>query len=214
MPDAALPTDAELVDCAARTYNADAAPFINDLGSSIRVFLTTRPDGLNIISVEGTHDPIGWLIDFLAIAAPDQEGVNHPTLGFIHAGFYTAAQAVIDRVADVASKEPYALAGHSLGAAMALLLGGLLIDRGVAPTKIGAFAPPRVGQGKFVKIVGTVPVSAYIFGNDIVPDVPFTILPAFPYEQVRLIQIGQPRADRLSCHAIANYVAAVHGTAL
>ena len=204
-----LPTDAELVACAAQAYNADAVPFINDLGSSIRLFLTTREDGLNIISIEGTHDPIGWLIDFLAIAAPDQEGVNHPSLGFIHAGFYTAAQAVIDRVTAVAGKGPIALAGHSLGAAMALLLGGLLIDRALSPVKIGAFAPPRVGQGQFVKIVGTVPVSAYIFGNDIVPDVPFTILPAFPYEQVKLIQVGQPRADRLSCHAVANYVAAV-----
>ena len=107
------------------------------------------------------------------------------------------------------SMAPYALAGHSLGAAMALLLGGLLINRGRPPMKIGAFAPPRVGGDQFVKAVGKVPVSAYIYGNDLVPDVPFTILPAFPYEQVRLIQVGQPRADRLSCHAIANYVAAV-----
>jgi predicted lipase len=207
----ALPTDSELVDCAARTYTPGAIPFIDDLVSSIRVFLTTRADGLNIISIEGTATTGGWLIDFLAIKATDHEGVNHPSLGFIHAGFYLAAQAVIDRIVEAASKGPYALAGHSLGAAMALLFGGLLIDRGMPPIKIGAFAPPRVGEGQFVKIVGTVPVSAYIFGNDIVPDVPFTILPAFPYEQVELIQVGQPRADRLSCHAISNYVTAVKG---
>jgi predicted lipase len=208
-----LPTDSDLVDAAARTYSADAKPFIDDLGSSIRLFLTTRADGLNIISIEGTHDAIGWALDLLAVYATDNEGVSHPSLGFIHAGFYTAASAIIDRVTAVAGKGPYALAGHSLGAAMALLLGGLLIDRALSPVKIGAFAPPRVGEGQFVKIIGTVPVSAYIFGNDLVPDVPFTILPAFPYEQVKLIQVGKPRADRLSCHAILNYTSAIHALA-
>ena len=204
----ALPTDRELVDQAAATYTSAAAPFYEDASQAIRIFLTTRADGLNVVSVEGTHDALGWLIDFLAVPADEHDGVDHPALGFIHAGFYVAAQAVIDRVDEVAAK-PYALAGHSLGAAMALLLGGLLINRGRPPMKIGAFAPPRVGGDQFVKAVGKVPVSAYIYGNDLVPDVPFTILPAFPYEQVRLIQVGQPRADRLSCHAIANYVAAV-----
>ena len=208
MADLLILSDSELVDAAARTYSQGAKPFIDDLGSSIRLFLTTRADGLNVVSVEGTHDALGWLIDFLAVPADEHDGVDHPALGLIHAGFYVAAQAVIDRVDEVAAK-PYALAGHSLGAAMALLLGGLLINRGRPPMKIGAFAPPRVGGDQFVKAVGKVPVSAYIYGNDLVPDVPFTILPAFPYEQVRLIQVGQPRADRLSCHAIANYVAAV-----
>src|ERR1700674_5191438 len=94
----AIPSDVELVNCAAATYAPGGTPFIKDLGSSICVFLTTRADGLNIIAIEGTHNVYGWVLDFLATRMTDHEGVNHPTLGFVHSGFYLAAHSIIDRL--------------------------------------------------------------------------------------------------------------------
>ena len=201
-----LPTDIELVQAAAATYDPAAAPFYNDFANAIDIFQTTRADGLNIIAIEGTHDAQGWGIDFCALGIEDHPGTNHPTLGFVHAGFLASALLALPHIT---AKQPYAICGHSLGAAMALLIGGLLIDNGTPPMKIGAFAPPRVGGEQFVKIVATVPLCAYQYGNDPVPRVPFRILPLFPYMQVAMTSIGTPRLDEFSCHNIANYVAGV-----
>lgn len=208
-----LPTDAELVDCAAQTYGS-AEPFFEDIDRAIRIFLTKRADGLNILAIEGTHDTVGWLTDFIAIAINDQQGMDHATLGFIHAGFYEAAVTSLTRCALVAANGPYAICGHSLGAALALLIGALLSqdvfnDRTLAPVKIGAFAPPRVGGDAFVKVVTKVPLCAYKFGNDPVPEVPIN-LPWLPYAQVPLRLVGKPMINPIHCHAIANYVTAVH----
>lgn len=208
-----LPTDAELVGYAAATYDPAAVPYIDDVNNSIRSFLFTRADGLNIIAIEGTHNPLGWALDFFGVTIRDQQGMNHETLGWIHAGFYASAVASLTRAALIAASGPYAICGHSLGAGLALLIGALLSqdelgDRGLAPVKIGAFAPPRVGGDAFVKTINAIPFCAYRFGNDPVPEVPITI-PDFPYRQVALTQVGAPMLDPFKCHDIQNYVAAV-----
>jgi len=208
----AIPSDGELVRYAAATYLPEAQPFIEDIDHSIRVFLTTRQDGLNVFAIEGTHSPLGWALDFFGLRTEDQQGFEHATLGWLHGGFYDAAVAALPRLALEAVRGPYVITGHSLGAALALLIGGLLIQDeklGVShPIKICAFAPPRVGGKLFVETVMTVPLSAYRFGNDPVPEIPIA-LPGFPYEQVPLIEIGSPKLDPFACHSIANYVAAV-----
>jgi fermentation-respiration switch protein FrsA (DUF1100 family) len=212
----ALPTDAELVDAAAATYAPTAPPYFEDAGNAIRVFLSTREDGLNILAVEGTHDVLGWALDFVAADIDDQQGMNHATLGFIHAGFYASAVAALTRCALLAGKGPYAICGHSLGAALALLIGGLLSDDNLPPVKIGAFAPPRVGGPTFAKVVTRGPFCAYRFNLDPVTEVPLTITPLFPYIQVPLVQIPGPSIplfdlkDRIACHHITNYVVGVH----
>ena len=208
-----LPTDSELVDCAAATYALAAQPFFEDADKAIRIFLTKRSaDGLNILAVEGTHDPLGWLIDFFAAKIDDQQGLNSASLGFIHAGFYASAVAALTRCALVAAKGPYAICGHSLGAGLALLIGSLLLQDDLPPVKIGAFAPPKVGGATFVKVVTSIPFCAYRYGNDPVTGVPLTFMD-FPYEQVPLTEIGSAMIDPFRCHAIGNYVAGVKAKA-
>ncbi len=215
----ALPTDAELVDAAAAAYDPAAVPFIADLGSALRIFRTQRADGLVIYAIEGTHDPLGWAFDFFALRIKDHAGINHPSLGFIHAGFYTMASVVLDRViADLTrSGAPYAICGHSLGAALALLLGAMLIVRGMPPVKVGAFAPPRVGGQKFVATATSVPCCADRYGVDPVPTVPLDFPLLFPYGQVPLRELEAPPLPRdaslaqlFAQHHIGNYVSGVY----
>jgi hypothetical protein len=221
----ALPSDADLVDAAATTYSGKI-PFIDDLDSAIRVFLTTRPDGSTIVAIEGTHDVLGWALDFCALSIRQQGGIVHPSLGFIHAGFNLAADRVFNRIVAELEKRgtPFAMAGHSLGAALALLIGARLkVDAGLPPTKIGAFAPPRVGGDTFVNLVKTIPLCAYWYGDDPVPRVPFHWVPLWPYDGVPLAHVGPDATlddnwlDNLHVkvrdHHIDNYVAAIHGTA-
>jgi len=203
-----LPTDIELVDCAAQTYTR-SDPFAVTIDGAVRAFQTTLPSGINVIAFEGTHDPIGWALDFCALGIIEHSGVDHPTLGFVHAGFLASALSALPLIQPIAAKGPFAVCGHSLGAALALLIGGLLIDDGTPPLKIGAFAPPRVGSEQFVKTAATVPICAYQYGNDPVPRVPFRIVPLFPYMQVAVTSIGTPRLNEFSCHNIQNYLVGV-----
>lgn len=208
----ALPTDADLVGFAAQTYTRDD-PYIVDVDRAIRTFVSKRDDGLNIVAIEGTHDPLGWSLDFFSVTVQDQQGMEHQTLGFVHAGFYDAAIAALPRLALLAASGPYAICGHSLGAGLALLIGALLSqddfkDAKLSPVKIGAFAPPRVGGAGFVKVATSIPFCAYRFGNDPVPEVPIT-LPGFPYQQVPLTQVGYDFLDPFKAHAIENYLSAV-----
>ena len=204
-------TDIELVDAAAATYVAAAEPFARDPLSATRVLLTDRADGLLVFAFEGTENPQGWALDFDATHVWNHPTRKHATLGYIHAGFYLiAAQILSPVVAEIRkTNRPFALSGHSLGAALALLIGGLLIDRGLVPVTIGAFAPPRVGYNKFVRAVSSVPIRAFRYGNDPVPEVPFHIPFFFPYQQVPLVAFGKAADDPFTCHHIQNYVSAV-----
>lgn len=209
------PTDVELVSAAAATYTATAQPFTKDPLSAACVFLTTRADGMLLFPFEGTHNPPGWLADFSALHVWDHSTTKHPTLGYIHLGFYQLAMRLLPPILHEIRKDnrPFTLVGHSLGAALALLVGAMLIDRGLRPAVIGAFAPPRVGDARFVRVATSVPVRAFRYGDDPVTQVPFYIPLFFPYRQVPLIAIGKPLPDRFSCHHVQNYVDAVHAKA-
>lgn len=219
------PTDSDLVKAAAATYQPSSEPLFEDFEKAIRVFKSrTADDSLTILAVEGTHSSLGWAIDFAGASIEDQQGMNHATLGLVHSGFYASAVSALARCALVAAEGPYAICGHSLGGALALLIGGLLAQdafegRDLTPVKIGAFAPPRVGAQTFVDFITHIPICAYRYGDDPVTEVPMTTL-LCPYRQVPLIHVGPPQRFRSPLlsdvtglirgfHHIANYVAAV-----
>lgn len=204
-----LPSDSELVDAAALTYKSTASPLAQDFDRSVVAYLTAQPDSMNVLAIEGTHDVLGWALDFLALPISAHAPKQHPTLGMLHAGFLAAAEALLPRIAVAVVGKPWVITGHSLGAALALLVGALMADEDNPPLKIAAFAPPRVGGPHFLEALAAIPISAYRFGNDPVTEVPFTVVPQFDYRQVPLIQIGEPMAPSWKCHAIENYVGAV-----
>jgi hypothetical protein len=200
-------SDHELVLAAAAAYDPAGKPSYEAVDGALRMF-TTKVRDVTVYSIEGTHDPITAALDFMAIPTEEHEVGEHDSLGFVHAGFYSSALELLPGLRSVGLIEPFALTGHSLGAAVALFIAGMLIDRGYPPVKIGAFAPPRVGGAKFVSIVTSVPFCAYRFGDDPVTEVPLTLLD-FPYQQIPLTAIGRPMSPSVSCHHVGNYVTAV-----
>lgn len=207
-------SDHELVLAAAATYDPKASPFFQAADGALRVFLTRSAAGdLTIISVEGTHDPLGWAFDFVAIPEETRPTVDHPTLEWVHEGFFLLAALMMPSAREIARRGPYAICGHSLGAALAVLSGAMLVLEGLPPVKIGAFAVPRVGGDRLVSVATSVPLSAFRYADDPVPMVPFT-LRRFPYRQVPLEQIGRASfaraiVDPFFYHHVAGYVADV-----
>lgn len=105
----------------APTYGAGASAAYVDPESGTVVF-------------RGTVDLTGWLYDFSAI----NDTVYG--LGAVEAGFYAALTGVLPELLSL--EPPKVVAGHSLGAAMAVLYAGVLAVRGLA-CDCYAFEPPR-----------------------------------------------------------------------
>lgn len=202
-------SDREAAAATAATYK-NPTPDIVGVNNAVRVFITAASDGALIVAIEGTHDELGIVLDLLAIAVPDIERIDHPSLGMVDAGFLLAAQSVLASVAVKIDAKSYYLVGHSLGAAVALLLAGLFADAGKIPRGVFAFAPPRVGYAKFLTALSGFSVRAWRYHNDPVPLVPFT-LPDFPYVQVPLIGLGPAPSHDLEWrdHHMENYVNAL-----
>jgi hypothetical protein len=210
-------TDARLAALAAATYACDPTWTGQGLEQSLHAVRSVEPDengstdpGLIIIAFRGSIVPHDWALDFQAVPAVDRETAQHPALGRMHRGFLLGAQTLIPQVALAVQGKRYALTGHSLGGALALVVAGLLVDDGNPPQRVTTFGAPKCGFAQFVAALEKVPIAQYRRGNDPVPLLPCW-LPQFPYEHPRLplIRVGVPAINPFQCHHVEGYVADV-----
>lgn len=114
----------------------------------------------------GSDDVASWLTDV------DARTTDVWGLGKVHAGFYGALAAILP--ACLAQPRPTAIAGHSLGAAMAILYAAVLAQLG-AVVPVYAFEPPRLCADDGLATViraKQVPWYACRNGRDVVTQVP------------------------------------------
>jgi triacylglycerol lipase len=140
--------------------------------SDTRVVIATKEKAL-VVAFAGT-DPLNllnWASDFY---------LGQPTAD-VHEGFLDAAAAVWPEVgaaieACVKAKRPLFVAGHSLGAAIALVMVDRARgERGLDTAQVFVFGSPRVGRADFkTRYNATFGQTTYRFvhGRDIVPTVP------------------------------------------
>jgi acetyl esterase/lipase len=92
--------------------------------------------------------------------------------------------------------------GHSLGGSVAILLAALLVEAGTPPVAVVAFEPARSGMRTLAARLTSVSGTIYRYGDDPVPDVP-----PWPYVHPwEVTQIGHPKIDPISCHAIGGVI--------
>jgi hypothetical protein len=195
-------SDVELAQACADTYHLPPTVPVPMTGTDVR--LTKASDGAWLIAFRGSTTIEDWVRDFICLPIAARE---HPQLGFCHAGFLDGAESVIAAIAAAIVNDPYYLAGHSLGGALALGIGGLMTAMGKPPLRLTTFGAPRFGMQKFVELMWPVKVNQYRRGNDIVPEVPRDVPPAFAFLDTRTpIAIGQAQLDFLKCHSIIGYV--------
>jgi triacylglycerol lipase len=193
---------ADTVLCAAAlaAYSTPATFAFQDVHA-----VMTETDGVAIIAFRGTV-PSSWEDWFRDCAAWPTRLIDHPIIGPCHSGFADGADALLDRLRGVLSRDkPYMLTGHSLGGALAIAAGALLCDCGLPPTCLTTFGAPRVGMGPLAGILTPITGHRYRHGEDPVPEVP-----TWPYLTDRAwTRIGTPGPDPIADHAIAQYMLAL-----
>lgn len=122
----------------------------------------------DVIAFRGTDEPLDALRDIRIFPLWTKE------LGWCPAGFLKAGKRLITKVMSECwtrgiKPENMILAGHSLGGAVALIVGALMVRDEFYPKEIVTFGAPRCGR---LKILDEIDVTMYRHGRDIVPMIP------------------------------------------
>lgn len=206
-------SDLALAELARAAYTE--APSISGSGPfrGTHALAGTDPAGELAIAFRGTDDPSDWIVDLMAIPQLTYRSADLVKLCFVHRGFFLAAASVTKQVQAMVGKAPYSLAGHSLGGAIALIVGSVL-SRDTALRRIVTFGAPKVGFDAFASTLNGVEVRQYRRGNDPVTTLPIA-LRLFPYRHARLplLPIGAANdSNPFACHSMAGYVEDLKGS--
>lgn len=150
----------------------------------------------NVFAFRGTDEPWDAVRDLRILPIWTRE------LGWCPAGFLRAAKRLMPKCLSECmdrdiEKEDIVLTGHSLGGAVALIIGALMVRDEVSIKEIVTFGAPRCGR---LKILDNTPVTMYRHGKDIVP-----MVPPVMRRHKKMRRFGA-RESYISDHYMANYV--------
>ena len=150
----------------------------------------------NVFAFRGTDEPLDIIRDLRILPWWMSE------LGWVPAGFAKAARRLMPKclsecmARDIDEKE-ITLTGHSLGGAVALIVGALMVRDEIKPKQIVTFGAPRCGR---LKLLDNIPVTCYRHGKDVVP-----LVPPIMRRHKKLQQRGTP-VSLIKDHYIHKYV--------
>ena len=142
----------------------DTRAIIDSTGSSLHVAFRGTATPLN-----AAHD-VAFLLRPLADFPALRVGED-PWAARVHSGFAKMASNVSDRLAERLEKWPrrtVVLSGHSLGGALAILVGGALKGRG-RTVQICTFGAPPPGDAQYARLLDGVPCLRFANRCDPVP---------------------------------------------
>ena len=151
----------------------------------------------NIFAFRGTDEPLDALRDIRIFPLWTRE------LGFCPAGFLKASKRLVNKVTSMCLEQDIdhksiILTGHSLGGAVAMILGALMTRDEIPPKQIVTFGAPKCGR---LKILDGVSVTQYRHGKDIVP-----LVPPLMRRHNELLNYGKPGGGYIRDHYMINYV--------
>ena len=149
----------------------------------------------NVFAFRGTDEPKDAIRDIRILPLWTRE------LGWCPAGFLKASRRLVNKVTSTCLEQDIdhkniELTGHSLGGAVALIVGALMVRDEIPPKQIVTFGAPRCGR---LKILDTVPVTQYRHGKDIVPVL------GMCRRHNKLVEFGK-RGSAIKDHYMVNYV--------
>lgn len=202
------PSDADLAPWIGKGYR-DVKAF-HYAGSTMQVdWRIQYLDGSTALLVlPGTETPTQWLLDFLAVPVHAHPVTWTHDLGCVHAGFYAGLSQVWSVLKPLFEGCSIYIAGHSLGAARAAILTGIMVLDGATPARVLLCGAPQPGYARLAEVVKLVPCVTYWNTParptiedppDPVNDVPFYWPPLFPYQhawsKITAIDVPPPIGD-------------------
>lgn len=145
-----------------------------DVGMDDGVFWALkRLAGYDVIVLRGSVIKLDWLRDFRLMPQLTK-------IGTVHSGFLAGMEQMWAEARPLLTQSVI-VTGHSLGAARAAILTGLMIADGIAPVARVVFGEPKPGLVDHAKFIAGVPGRSYRNGgglhHDYVTDVPMTFPP-------------------------------------
>jgi Lipase (class 3) len=155
-----------------------------------------RFPGLDVIVLRGSITLQDWLLDLRADAVPSP-------LGMVDSGFYAFMPEMWQDAKPMLTQPRVVVAGHSLGAARAAILCGLMTLDKMPPVARVVFGEPKPGFVELAKIIEGTTGRSYRNGDathhDLVTDVPFSFPPLQYVHPTPIIPITvEPPADTFS----------------
>jgi Lipase (class 3) len=219
-------TDAYCAELCAAIYRIGKPNFpdfpVSDPGDDDGVCwaIERTADG-DIIVLRGSSTFEDWLRDLVALASP----FSHHALGPVHPGFLLGMEHAWSEIKGrLSSAAPPVVTGHSLGAARASILCGLMALDGRPPKRRVCFGEPKPGFSRLASILVPIPGASYRCGSDraddrishdLVTDVPISFPPEEYVHPTPLVHVPAVAVDyswgMFSYHHIELYVKALGG---
>lgn len=174
--------------------------------------------GVSVIALRGSVTFVDWIRDLWAFAPPFQHGV----LGPVHPGFFCGMAVAWDQIRK-RTKGPRVVIGHSLGAARAAVLCGLMVLDHEIPLARVVWGEPKPGFRKLADLIRSIPGRSYRNGDggrhhDLVTDVPLSFPPEEYVRCGKLIDVQQVPTDwswgMFSWHSMSLYCQGTPETAV
>lgn len=200
--------DSQLADICAGTYDSTYQfDKIWPLTATRNVWVSLKKmGGFDVVAFRGSETPGDWFKDIVT------DLYLHPVLGGVHQGFSFGIDETYDAILKDL-KQPLIIVGHSLGAARALLVAGLMVARGIPVSKVMTCGSPRPGVMTLKTILKDIEIKSYHNRFDPVPYLPVPSIGlnyTHPRELIK-INIAPPLLDiePLADHHIELYQAGI-----
>jgi hypothetical protein len=177
-------TDRRAAELCAALYGYADAPYVHfehiDHGEDDGIcWALAREGDTDVVIFRGTDNIEDAIRDILAVAwTPCSE----QRLGPVHIGFFFGLDRVWGEMQPMLRPgAPVCIDGHSLGAARASDMAGIMVAAGRPPARRVIFGEPRPGFAQLADLIKDVPTTSYRNGCgrnvDIVTTVPFSLGP-------------------------------------
>lgn len=136
--------------------------------SAVSYFLTRSPLGVQQLAFRGTSNLENVLVDLdVQLQLDKRLGIQ------LHQGFSAAAEAVYEDALPFLDKtKSVQTTGHSLGGAIAVIVGMYLQRDGFQLTNVVTFGQPKVTNVQGAEVFQSLPLTRVVTPSDIVPLVP------------------------------------------
>lgn len=151
-------------------------------------FLVENIEDSIIIAIRGTESNLTDIVRDIRVYPWFDKRI-----GWAHAGFLKGARVIEDEITEEilghGANKPIYVSGHSLGGAIALLLGKILHYERFNIQEIVTFGAPRAVFGPSLGRFKHLKVTQFRNGSDIVTTLPNAL---FGHVHVNIVQIGEP----------------------